>query len=394
MSIFAALAFASGIAAAKGPQLPAPDPERGSLAISIEATPPVGFGRMPAVQVYLVNLDRDADPFNADSVMQSNYSDGDQVYFLNAKPGRYVAVAARLRGAPMTAGWEYHAFLSRDTISQTETTVVAGRIAFMGQFSLKTSTKMEDADPAQAHYYRVISPETARKGFMSRAFSGAAPYTAQLTKAARDALVADAFWKIAERDSFKGEPSWQNLVRLELESPKNPSEQASASNASAVTTMVTLNDGKTYEVATVRGLPSRFANDQISVIDLGITARFAPDHADAPPYVRLLVADLIAAGQFAVTITTPLDSSASATLEATGPGKITLQFFPQADYPRVWEGIDQPGVHWFPFHFVFEEKQAKQRFEFTQWAQLDDRTWKEVQDLTEQGKQAILEKQQ
>ena len=166
-----------------------------------------------------------------------------------------------------------------------------------------------------------------------------------------------------------------------------------ASYASAATTLVTLNDGKTYEVHTVRGLPSRFANDQIRVHDLGITARFAPNHADAPPYVRVLVADLIAAGQFTVTITTPVDSSASATLEATGPGKIMLQFFPQAEYPRVWEGIDQKGVHWFPFHFVFEEKQSKQRFEFTQWAQIDDRTWKEVRELTEKARQAILEKQ-
>ena len=162
--------------------------------------------------------------------------------------------------------------------------------------------------------------------------------------------------------------------------------------ASTPPTKVTLKDGKTYEVETVRGLPVRFANDQIRVQDLGITARFMPDKADAPPWVRVLVADLIAKGRFAVTITTPLDSSASATLEATGPGRVMLRFFPQADYPRIWEGMDQTGVHWFPFHFVFEEKQSKNRFEFTQWAQMDYETWKQMLDLNEKMKRDLLKK--
>ncbi len=167
-----------------------------------------------------------------------------------------------------------------------------------------------------------------------------------------------------------------------------------ASCASTAPIRVTLKDGNTYEVETVRGLPVRFVNDQIRVQDLGITARFTPGNADAPPFVRVLVAELIARGQFAVTVTTPLDSSASATLEATGPGRIMLRFFPQADYPLIWEGVDQPGVHWFPFHFVFEEKGSKNRFEFTQWAQMDDRTWKEAGEHAEWAKREMLKKQQ
>jgi len=162
--------------------------------------------------------------------------------------------------------------------------------------------------------------------------------------------------------------------------------------AATAPTRVTLKDGRTYEVETVRGLPVGFANDQIRVLDLGITARSTPGNADVPPFVRVLVAELIAGGQFAVTVTTPLDSSASATLEATGPGRIMLRFFPQADYPRIWEGMDQPGIHWFPFHFAFEEKQSKKRFEFTQWAQMDYSTWKEMRELNEQMKEKYFKK--
>jgi hypothetical protein len=210
----AALVSVSVGAAAKGPQLPVPDPERGALAVTIKAIPPMKLGSMPAVQIFLVNLDRDADPLDAESVTPSNYSDGEQVYFLNARPGRYVAVAARLRGAALSRE-EFHAFFSQEMIPQTETTVVAGRMAFMGRFTVQTSTKMTDADPAQAHYYRLILPETSRLGFMARALNGTAPYTAQLAQAARDTQTAEAFWAEADRRSFKGEPSWQELVRAE-----------------------------------------------------------------------------------------------------------------------------------------------------------------------------------
>ena len=153
-----------------------------------------------------------------------------------------------------------------------------------------------------------------------------------------------------------------------------------------------LRDGSTHQVETVRGLPVRFSNEQIRVQDVGITARFRPESPEALPYVRVLVAELLVKGQFSVTVTSILDSSATATLTASGPGRIVLPFFAQADYPKVWEGIDAPGVHWFPFHFVFADEASGTRFEFTQWAQMDDRTWKETQEMVEKARQQMLQK--
>jgi hypothetical protein len=162
----------------------------------------------------------------------------------------------------------------------------------------------------------------------------------------------------------------------------------------ALAETVTLKDGKTYEVQTVRGLPVGFANDQIRVRDIGIIARFKAEQADAPPYVWSLLAELMEQGRFVVVVTTLLDEAASATFEVKGPGKIEVVFFPQAEFPKAWEGIDQPGIHWFPFHFVFEEKESKKRFQFTQWAQIDDRTWRETRSQVERLKQEMLKKQQ
>ncbi len=106
--VLAALLLLSTLAEAKGPQLPPPDPERGSIGVTIRAIPPAKFGKMTAVQVYFVRPAEGGDVLDAEFVISSNYSDKKQVYFLNAKPGCYVAVAARLKGSGM--GLLYEAF--------------------------------------------------------------------------------------------------------------------------------------------------------------------------------------------------------------------------------------------------------------------------------------------
>lgn len=108
----------------------------------------------------------------------------------------------------------------------------------------------------------------------------------------------------------------------------------------------------------------------------------------------MLIAELLTEGEFTVTVTTPLDSTARTRLEAKGPGKVMLSFFPQADYPLVWDGLDQPGVHWFPFHFAFEGKHSEDRFEFMQWAQMDHKTWKQLSDRMEKDIQLLRKTKQ
>ena len=164
--------------------------------------------------------------------------------------------------------------------------------------------------------------------------------------------------------------------------------------STALAESVTLKDGKTYEVETVRGRPVRFVSDQIKVIGLGIgtQAPVRADKSDGLHYVWILVAELAEKRRFAVTVTTPLDPAASASFEVDGPGEITPDFFSQPDYSPVWEGIDRPGVRWFPFHFVFEDKESRKRFEFTQWSRIDDRMWNAVRAQRERD-ELTLKKQ-
>lgn len=214
--VLTSLLLLSTVAEAKGPPLPQPDPERGSIGVTIRAIPPAKMGKIAAVQVYFVRPAEDGDVLNAEYVIPSNYSKKKQVYFLNAKPGRYVAVAARL--SSRGTGFKYEAFFSMEMLPEMEVTVVPGKLVFMGDFLLETSTKMKEADRAQSHFYRLISPATARKGYMARTFLGKAPYTATLKSVDKGAETEREFWTLAKQKKvFKNEPAWQEFVQKQLE---------------------------------------------------------------------------------------------------------------------------------------------------------------------------------
>ncbi len=237
--VFTSLLLLSPFAEAEGPPLPQPDPERGSIGVTIRAIPPAKFGKISAVQVYFVRATEDEDVFNAEYVILSSYSKKKQVYLLNAKPGRYFAVGAELKGGqggspfvPSTGSspggsgvsvgisigrFAYQAFFSMKMISKTEVTVVPGKLVFMGDFLLETSTKMEEADRAQSHFYRLIAPEAARMGYMARTFSGHATYTATLKSADQGPDSEREFWSLARQKVFKKEPAWQEFAQRQLE---------------------------------------------------------------------------------------------------------------------------------------------------------------------------------
>ncbi len=213
--VLTSLLLLSTVAEAKGPPLPQPDPERGSIGVTIRAIPPAKMGKIAAVQVYFVRPAEDGDVLNAEYVIRTNYSNKKQIYFLNAKPGRYVAVAARLSGGG--TGFKYEAFFSMEMLPEMEVTVVPGKLVFMGDFLLNTSTKMKEADRVQSHFYRLISPDTARKGYMARTFIGKAPYTATLKSVDRGAEKEREFWSLAKQKVFNKEPAWQAFVQKQLE---------------------------------------------------------------------------------------------------------------------------------------------------------------------------------
>ena len=200
----------AAVSAAVDLPLPRPDPDRGTIAVTMRGRFPAG-NKGPAVQVHFVRPQEQGEMFAAESVIPSNFSKKKQVYLLNARPGRYVAVGAEIRGPG-----RYTIFPNRAAIAATEIEVVAGEITFMGDYLFDLKVKMKQADPAQAHYLRLIAPGAARKGFMARAYTSQNVYRAELVGVDREPATANEFWSMARDGVFVSEPAWRAEVEEEL----------------------------------------------------------------------------------------------------------------------------------------------------------------------------------
>jgi hypothetical protein len=135
---------------------PSPHPldQHGAIGISVQARDrDTGGSDVAATDVYFVRSGDGDDLMSQSVYLRSNHSDGSRVYLLNAKPGRYAAIACISRNT---------AIFPTRMIRLTEVTVVPGEFAFMGDFLIETSSTWSHAsdnevDDAQLHYRKVVA---------------------------------------------------------------------------------------------------------------------------------------------------------------------------------------------------------------------------------------------
>jgi hypothetical protein len=164
-----------------------------SSAIGIEIS--LGTFASSPRQVYFAKID-DKDSLLQQGVYLSNYVSENRIYFLNARPGTYVAVAAHQAGNQQGSVARYTTYFSKELVELTKVTVHESQFAFMGSFVVNTSSGLEGADEVQSHYRSAIgvtadlgsqhsrgtlgerrNDETARNQFLLRAkedFAGSA----------------------------------------------------------------------------------------------------------------------------------------------------------------------------------------------------------------------------
>jgi hypothetical protein len=122
--------------------------------------------------VYFIRLDEEKEPpnpFLRTTLYRSNYTHGNQIYLLNATPGRYAAVVVFFErtppppplapGSPPVASGppkEFWTYFPEDVIRQTEVTVPPGAIRYMGDFVIDQAVGMKNADEAQDYYHRFV----------------------------------------------------------------------------------------------------------------------------------------------------------------------------------------------------------------------------------------------
>ena len=122
--------------------------------------------------VYFIRLDEEKgtpDSFLQTTLYRSNYTHGNQVYLLNATPGRYAAVVVFFEKTPqppppapgtfpVASGppKEFWTYFPEDVIRHTEVTVPPGAIRYMGDFVIDLAVGMKNADEAQDYYHRFV----------------------------------------------------------------------------------------------------------------------------------------------------------------------------------------------------------------------------------------------
>lgn len=156
------------------------EPEKGIVAINLAVWTNedklldliMGDVRYP-VAVFFVKLSDGSGPSDAEEeeLVVSNHISQDRAYLLNADPGRYVAVAARLDFVRDEERFFYTAYLPKGLITATEVTVGPGEVGFMGEYQVKEPIIRKGMDDAQSYYAKAIEPpgHTFEREIMLRA---------------------------------------------------------------------------------------------------------------------------------------------------------------------------------------------------------------------------------
>lgn len=157
--------------------VPAPaGSESAALGITVESRSEPGRATSAADAVYFVRLESGTELGRTRKVLRSNFSKGDRVYLLNAKPGRYAVVAASetvLREASRRDGDSdrfrtvetldnfrvFTSYFDTPLIQGTEVEVAPGAFAVLGRFLVQVRGAIEDGDALQVHFHRVVDPK-------------------------------------------------------------------------------------------------------------------------------------------------------------------------------------------------------------------------------------------
>ena len=217
--------FAIAVLSACAGPLPAPTPQDGASAgigVLVKTRAPIKLFSGKVDSVMFIRLEgNDSSQYISTQPIASNYNKDGYIYLLNAPPGRYAAVAtfrsqasaptAPASGSGVTVtvnpgDTDYSTYFSRDLVKATEVAVEPGRIVFMGEFIVDTSTSFEDADDLQLHYFRLISPGVEDRSKFFGLFSGDYHYTGTLHKMNQDEEARERF--LVKTRKNLGEAGW------------------------------------------------------------------------------------------------------------------------------------------------------------------------------------------
>ncbi len=175
-------------------------------------------------RVYLVKVEKERDLLEGTKLIPTSImtpsadgGEGGTVYVQNVPPGRYAAVAFSTSEKGFGKVREVTLFLLPGAmVKQTDTTVAAGGISFMGEYEMGPSSMVIEekaADAVQAHYFEVFWGKPLVRVMDDIRVIGTpaffAVHSVVLSRGSRDAKAEERFLAAARRDL---ERSWIPVI--------------------------------------------------------------------------------------------------------------------------------------------------------------------------------------
>ncbi|MBI1887095.1 MAG: hypothetical protein HYS19_01780 [Nitrosomonadales bacterium] len=200
------------------------DTQTSAIGIQVEAQAPVGIFSNKPDRIFFVRIDGEGN-IEQNQVIPSNFAKDGRIYLLNAKPGKYAAVAAfrSQAGSPFAPAPQpgisvsvsvgktgYTTYFSKELIEATKVDVGHGEVTFMGSYVVKQSVGLTDAEPIQNHYAELIAPGSSKSGF-GHLLSGDYHYRGAISEAERDEDAKTQFLRKAKDDLAEG--GWGQIFK-------------------------------------------------------------------------------------------------------------------------------------------------------------------------------------
>ena len=127
------------------------------IGISVKTITLSIFRNKPEV-IYFVKLDEKDENNLGNKIIPTNYTRGDYVYLINAKPGKYAAVASFFTQTENS----YNTFYDAAMIQSSVIEVGLNQLVYVGDFVVENQMKNlyqnieQNGDKSQLHYYNLL----------------------------------------------------------------------------------------------------------------------------------------------------------------------------------------------------------------------------------------------
>lgn len=200
------------------------DPQTSAIGIEVETQAPVGIFRNKPDRIFFVRIDGEGD-ITQNQIIPSNFARDGRIYLLNAKPGKYAAVAAfrSQAGAPFAPAPQsgvsvsvsvgktgYTTYFAKELIEATKVDVGRGEVVFMGSYVVRQSVGLRDAEPIQNHYAELLAPGSSKSG-IGHLLSGDYHYRGAVNEVKRDSDARTEFLRKAKDDLAEG--GWGQIFK-------------------------------------------------------------------------------------------------------------------------------------------------------------------------------------